>query len=57
MMTYAVKLAQTPEKVVASDVDALRAAGLEDREVLDLVQVVAYFNYISTLITGLGIPA
>jgi len=38
-----------------SDVDALRRAGLTDRGVLDVVQVVAYFNYINRVAGGLGI--
>jgi len=36
------------------DVAALRAAGLGDREILDLAQVVAYFCYANRVATGLG---
>lgn len=37
------------------DVAALRAAGLDDRGVLDVIQVVAYFNFVNRLVDGLGV--
>lgn len=38
-----------------ADVDALRAAGLRDDEILDVCQVTAYFNYVNRLADGLGV--
>ncbi len=35
--------------------EALRTAGLSDRDVLDLVEVVAYFAYANRIADGLGI--
>jgi alkylhydroperoxidase family enzyme len=32
-----------------SDVEDLRAAGFDDRAILDAIQVVSYFNYINRL--------
>jgi len=55
MVEYARKLTLTPWDVGQSDVEALRKAGLEDREVLDLVQVVGYFGYVGRLVAGLGV--
>ena len=33
----------------------LRDAGLDDRAILDLVQVIAYFNFVNRLADGLGV--
>ncbi len=54
MVGYALKLTGDPGAVGASDVEALRAAGLSDREVLDLAQVIAYFCYANRIVLGLG---
>jgi alkylhydroperoxidase family enzyme len=37
------------------DVEALRATGLDDRAILDLAQIVGYFNYVNRIVTGLGV--
>lgn len=51
---YAVKLTAAPQKVGASDLAPLRAQGLADTDIHDLVQVIAYFNYITRIADGLG---
>ena len=38
-----------------ADVDALRAAGFDDRAVHDATQVVSYFNYINRVADALGV--
>jgi uncharacterized protein YciW len=38
-----------------TDVEALRAAGLSDADVLAIVQVVGYFAYVNRLADGLGV--
>jgi alkylhydroperoxidase family enzyme len=38
-----------------SDVEALRAAGCDDGEILEVNQVCAYFNYSNRLLNGLGV--
>jgi uncharacterized peroxidase-related enzyme len=55
ILDYAVKLTRTPGAMAESDVDTLRAAGLEDDEILDVCQVAAYYNYANRLADGLGI--
>lgn len=55
MLDYAVKLTRDPGGVTADDVDALRAAGFGDRAILDICQVVAYYNYVNRLADGLGV--
>lgn len=52
---YALKLTLRPWEMQEDDLAALRAAGLSDRDVVDLNQVVAYFNYVNRVADGLGI--
>lgn len=54
MVTYAGKLTRTPADMTRADVDALRAAGLTDREILDVAQAAAYFAYANRIVLGLG---
>lgn len=37
------------------DVESLRGAGFTDRDILDIVEVISYFNYINRVADGLGI--
>lgn len=55
LCAYADKLTRTPHAMTAADVDALRAAGLDDAGVHDAAQVIGYFNYINRVADGLGI--
>lgn len=55
MLRYAVKLTRTPGEVREWDLDAVRAAGLEDRDILGLVQCVAYYAYANRIADGLGV--
>ena len=52
---HAVKLTTDPAAVSAADLDVLRSVGLGDLEVLDLNNVVAYYNYINRVANGLGL--
>lgn len=54
MCDYARKLTLTPTAVGASDADALRVYGLDDAAIHDVIQVVAYFNYINRIAEGVG---
>jgi uncharacterized peroxidase-related enzyme len=55
MLDYAVKLTRDPAAVRAEDVDALRAAGLDDAAIHDVAQITALFNYYNRIADGLGI--
>ena len=52
---FAVKVTRKPASVRPGDLDALRKQGLSDRDILDAVQVISYFNYINRIADALGI--
>ena len=41
--------------MTAADVDALREVGLDDLDILDLNNIVAYYCYINRVANGLGL--
>ncbi len=55
IMDYAVKLTLTPGAVAEADIEALRAQGLEDADILDLNNMVAYYCYTNRVANGLGL--
>jgi uncharacterized peroxidase-related enzyme len=55
MLLYATKLTSTPADVTAEDVAGLRHAGFTDRDVLDRVEVTAYYAYANRIADGLGV--
>ena len=55
MLAYAVKLTLKPGEMVSDDIDTLRAAGFSDRDILDIVEVVAYYAYANRIADGLGV--
>ena len=54
-MIYARKLTVEPAAMVEADVATLRAAGVEDGEILEINQVTAYFCYANRTVLGLGV--
>jgi uncharacterized peroxidase-related enzyme len=54
LLRYAAKLTTDVGKMVKSDFEALKIAGAEDGEILEVNQVCAYFNYSNRLLNGLG---
>lgn len=55
MLDFAIRLTRAPSEMRDANVARLHAAGLDDREVVDLCQVVAYFNFVNRLAEGLGV--
>ena len=55
MLEYAEKLTIAPSTMTEDDIEALRAAGWEDRDILDIVHVCAYFNFRVRVVDGLGL--
>ena len=49
------KLTRVPGEMTASDVEDLRAAGFSDRDILDIVEVTAYYAYANRIADGLGV--
>jgi uncharacterized peroxidase-related enzyme len=56
ILVYADKLTRTPGKMEKRDVEQLIAAGLSERDVLDVNQIIGYFAYVNRLADGLGVP-
>lgn len=54
-LRYAETLTLRPGEVRKTDVDALRDAGWNDGEILEINQIVGYFNYANRLLNGLGV--
>lgn len=52
---YALQLTRSPSSVERADLEPLYAHGLDDRAIVDLNQVVAYFNYVNRIAEGLGV--
>ena len=55
MLDYVAKLTTAAHEVEQSDVVALREAGLDDRAILDVAQIAAYFAFVTRLADGLGV--
>ncbi len=55
LVRYAVKLTAEPWAMVAGDVAELRAAGLDDRTILDVNLVCGYYAFVNRLAQGLGV--
>jgi len=50
-----VRVTRAPAAVRRRDIETLRKHGLTDRDILDAVQVISYFNYINRVADALGI--
>ena len=55
MLRYSEKLTLRPSDMVHKDVLVLKEAGAGDGEILELNQIVGYFNYVNRLLNGLGV--
>ena len=55
MLEFTEKLTLTPAMMTEDDINALRATGWTDRDVLDIVMACAYFNFRVRVVDGLGL--
>lgn len=55
LVDYALKLTRTPYAVTEADIAALRQAGLSDAAIHDAAAIVAYFNFVNRMASGLNV--
>jgi uncharacterized peroxidase-related enzyme len=55
MLDYVVKVTKDATKVWKDDMDRLRSAGFDDRGILQITLIAAWFNYINRVADSLGV--
>jgi uncharacterized peroxidase-related enzyme len=55
ILDYARQLTRSPSEMRETALQDLRAAGLDDGEILEVNQVVSYFAYVNRMVLGLGV--
>ena len=55
ILRYAKSLTKLPQAVKQENIEALHNVGLDDGEILEINQVVAYFAYANRTVLGLGV--
>lgn len=54
-MKYAKKLTLELENINKEDIESLKASGFSEGEILEINQVISYFNYVNRTVIGLGV--
>jgi uncharacterized peroxidase-related enzyme len=55
VLDYARQLTQSPGEIREASIEEMRAAGLDDGEILEVNQVTSYFAYVNRTVLGLGV--
>jgi uncharacterized peroxidase-related enzyme len=55
MLVYVVQLTKDATKITKQDHEKLRAAGWDDRAILQITLIAAWFNYINRVADALGV--
>ena len=55
MVDYVVKVTKDATKVWKDDMDRLRSVGFDDRGILQITLIAAWFNYINRVADALGV--
>ncbi len=55
MLDYVVKLTKDATKCSVDDNESLRAAGFDDRGILQITLIASWFNYINRVADALGV--
>jgi len=55
MLDYVIKLTKDATKVWKDDIQGLRAAGFDDRGILQITLIASWFNYINRVADSLGV--
>lgn len=55
MLDYVVQLTRDATRITSEDHKALRAAGFDDRAILQITLIASWFNYINRVADALGV--
>jgi alkylhydroperoxidase family enzyme len=55
MLDFAVRLTQNSSRMTPDDLDRLRRLGFDDRGILQITLIAAWFNYINRVADALGV--
>lgn len=55
MLDYVVQLTRDATRISATDHEKLRAAGFDDRAILQITLIASWFNYINRVADALGV--
>jgi alkylhydroperoxidase family enzyme len=55
MLDHVIKLTKDATQVSRADIDGLRAAGFDDRGILQITLIASWFNYINRVADALGV--
>ncbi len=55
MLRFSTRLTRHPGQGRSEGLEELRRLGFSDSQLLDIVQVVAYFNFVNRMADGLGV--
>ncbi len=55
MLDYVVQVTRDATRITPSDHDRLRAVGFDDRAILQITLIAAWFNYINRVADALGV--
>jgi len=55
LCAFAAKLTHTQHEMTAGDLETLRRLGFSEEAVMDAVQIIAFFNYITRVADALGL--
>lgn len=55
ILDYGVRLTRDPNSITEADINALREAGLEEEEILNVNLITSYFNFVNRVAEGLGV--
>ena len=55
MLDYVVQVTKDATRVQREDIDGLKAAGFDDRAILQITLITSWFNYINRVADALGV--
>jgi alkylhydroperoxidase family enzyme len=55
MLDFAVKVTEAADRITPEDVERLRRAGFDETQVLDVILVAAYRNFMSRVVNAAGL--